>query len=109
MANPRGSLDGVQVKSFGSAAPQWPDGPSYEHYVHVNDFTPVAYGLGDQAANDRANAGSNSTVIRFSGSPAGGAFKTVNPDKNAPLSFEGNHHIVQTYLKMEKQIHGGCP
>jgi hypothetical protein len=108
-ANHRGSLDGVQVKSFGSAAPNWPDGPSYEHYVHINDFTPVAYGLGDQAATDRANAGSNSRVIRFSGSPSGGPFKTVNLDKNPFPSLTGNHDIAQTYLKMEKQIHGGCP
>ena len=100
-------LKNVQVKSFGSAAPHWPDGPTYEHYVHVNDATPVLFGLGDNPSEDKDDAGANAKVIRFSGDPANGPFQTENPSAAIPAP-KANHDMVATYLKMEKQENGGC-
>lgn len=102
------ALKGVQVKSFGSAAPHWPDDPTYEHYVQVNDATPVLFGLGDDSASDHQRAGVNAKMIRFSGKPSDGQFKTEQLDESIPASTS-NHDITATYLKMEKQEHGGCP
>ncbi|MDQ3263296.1 MAG: hypothetical protein M3Y59_06510 [Myxococcota bacterium] len=39
-------LQNVQIESFGSAAPSWPDGPQYVHYVNRADPVPTALGLG---------------------------------------------------------------
>lgn len=99
-------LKGVQVKSFGSAAPKWPNGPEYEHYVHINDFTPVTLGLGDNNNGD-SRAGDGAKVIRFSGDPKGGQFQTDNLQPTIPAK-SANHDVVDTYLKMEKQEHAGC-
>jgi hypothetical protein len=101
-------LKGVQVKSFGSAAPEWPNGPEYEHYVHVNDFTPVTFGLGDDQASDGSDAGEGAKVIRFSGDPSGGPFATDHLQKSAMPAPTANHDVTGTYLKMETQQHGGC-
>ena len=60
-------LNGIKIKSFGSAAPAWADGPAYEHYIHVNDATPTLFGLGHSGGGDAANAGAGAKVIRFSG------------------------------------------
>lgn len=100
-------LAGVKIKSFGAAAPTWPDGPGYEHYVHVNDATPSLFGLGHGPAGDAANAGAGAKVIRFAGDPAGGPF--TRPDLDWTPAGTSNHGVGDTYLKMEKQINGGCP
>lgn len=102
-------LAGMKVRSFGSAAPKWTDGPTYEHYVHVNDATPATFGLGHSDDNDAANAGAGAKVIRFSGDPKGGAFEQQNPRVGWLPTATSNHGIEDTYLKMEKQTNGGCP
>lgn len=101
-------LKGMKVKSFGSASPKWTDGPDYEHYIHVNDATPSTFGLGHSTGADTKNAGAGAQIIRFSGDPKGGDF--TRPAKTDWLpTVTSNHGIEETYLKMEKQINGGCP
>ena len=100
-------LKGMTVKSFGAAAPNWPDGPAYEHYVHVNDATPTLFGLGQGDGDDLANAGRGAQVIRFSGVP-GHPFEQVAKTDWTP-AMTSNHDVAATYLAMEKQVHGGCP
>ncbi len=106
----RNALSAVKVKSFGSAAPQWVDGPSYEHYVHMNDPVPTMLGLGHDAATDAALAGKGAKVIRFAGDVNGTApFETANPKKELlPINLD-NHAVDDSYIKMEKQQNGGCP
>ena len=55
----------VKVVSFASAAPFWPSGPRYEHYVHGEDLVPRYTGLGGNGWFDDAKAGANAKVIRF--------------------------------------------
>lgn len=107
-ANP---LAGMTVKSFGSAAPQWPDGPSYEHFVHMNDPVPTMFGLGHDPVGDAANGGAGAKVIRFAGD-----VKSAQPFDTAvlkkewlPTNINENHSVHQSYLRMEKQVNGGCP
>lgn len=102
-------LAGMKVKSFGSAAPSWVDGPQYEHYVHVNDPVPSSFGLGHTGAGDAANAGAGAKVIRFSGDPASPAPFSTNPTLDWVPADIGNHSVDKSYLKMEKQTNGGCP
>jgi len=65
--SPNAGLDkNVKVTSFGSAAPQWVNGPEYEHYVHVNDATPMVFGLGDKKSDHQKYAGGGE-VVTFSG------------------------------------------
>jgi hypothetical protein len=96
------------VKSFGSAAPQWPNGPEYEHYVHVNDFTPVTFGLGDDSASDGGRAGNGAKVIRFSGDSNRGRFELDHLQKSMIPAPQANHDVTKIYVEMEKQQHGGC-
>ncbi len=102
-------LAGVAVKSFGSAAPKWVDGPTYEHFIHVNDATPSLFGLGHSAAGDALHAGAGAVVRRFSGDPASAMPFAATPDTGWLPALTSNHGVEQTYLKMEKQLHGGCP
>lgn len=106
----REALSGVKVKSFGSAAPKWVDGPQYQHFVHMNDPVPTMFGLGHSPAGDLANAGKGADVVRFSGdvtSPA--KFETGSPVKEWLPKDIGNHAVDASYLKMEKEENGGCP
>lgn len=106
----RNSLGRMKVKSFGSAAPQWVDGPQYEHYVHMNDPVPTMLGLGHDPATDAALAGKGARVIRFSGDVTGNdTFKTADPHKEWLPTNLDNHAVDKSYLKMEKQRNGGCP
>jgi len=108
MSGIKNPLKNMNVKSFGSAAPKWPDGPNYEHYVHVNDYTPLTYGLGDSSKKDTDNAGKNAKVIRFSGDPETGEFKKFKGDSD-DKSWIGapskNHNMVDTYIKSYEQFH----
>ncbi len=106
----RNALSAVKVKSFGSAAPQWVDGPAYEHYVHMNDPVPTMLGLGHDSANDAVLAGKGAKVIRFAGDVNGASpFETANPAKELlPINLD-NHAVDDSYIKMEKQQNGGCP
>ena len=103
-------LKGMKVKSFGSAAPTWADGPAYEHYVHMNDPVPTMFGLGHSPAGDAAAAGKGAQVIRFGGDVKGtGPFDAANPAKEWLPKNIDNHAVDASYLKMEKQRNGGCP
>lgn len=109
MAGRQEGLSGMTVKSFGSAAPFWPDGPAYEHYVHVNDATPVNFGLGDNPSSDGQRAGRGADVIRFSGN-GDGPYETTNPETTffGPVTATANHSIENTYVRMQDQLHGAC-
>jgi len=103
-------LSGIRVKSMGSAAPNWPDGPQYEHFVHVDDLTPTSFGLGHDSAEDAKRAGAGAKVTRFSGDPnAGQPFESANPVTNWGPDKTAYHGVEDTYLKMERQQNGGCP
>jgi hypothetical protein len=106
----RDALSGVKVKSFGSAAPAWVDGPQYEHYVHMNDPVPTMFGLGHDPVGDAAAAGRGAKVIRFGGDVASPApFDPTAPAKEWLPTNLANHSVDTSYLKMEKQRNGGCP
>ena len=80
----------------------WPPGPSYTHYVHIDD--PVATGLGigrdkeETAKRGGTDADGNpAKVIIFSGEP-GGPYETEKPVKGIP---EISHHYADSsYLPM---------
>lgn len=108
-------LKNISVSSYGSAAPSWIDGPKYTHYVHVNDATPLLFGLGDDPAYDKGHAGEGAKVIRISGEPdgalrddsSGAALDThFFPD---PTKYHGIDGDGNTYLRMQKEKNGGCP
>jgi hypothetical protein len=105
-------LAGVKVKSFGSAAPAWVDGPDYEHFIHVNDPVPSMFGLGHSAVAGDIAAGKAAKIIRFSGDPESELPYTTSPSSKAldliPLAKK-YHPVGSSYLKMEKQQNGGCP
>jgi hypothetical protein len=109
MAGNQDRLSGVSTTSFGSAAPRWVDGPTYEHYVHTDDITPVGLGLGDNPSSDAARAGQGAKVYRFSGNQANGW-----PDQGAAGYSRGilhptaNHGVEETYVAKREQVHGGC-
>ena len=95
---------------MGSAAPFWPNGPTYSHYVHVNDATPSSFGLGHSGAQDAGRAGAGAEVIRFSGDPKGSApFDDRQPRLDWLPAFTANHGVEDTYLRMQRQRNGGCP
>ena len=93
----------------GAAAPQWVDGPQYEHYIHMSDPVPTLFGLGRNPAGDAALAGKGAKVIRFAGDVNGTApFETADPQKKWLWSNADTHAVDKSYLKMEKQRNGGC-
>jgi hypothetical protein len=94
------TLSGVRVTSFAGAAPRWPDGPVYEHYIHTRDAVPRYSGLGRLGWMDRFTAGANAKVVRFAGS----AGKFTAPDGGMP-SLTGNHDILAVYLPRWKRDH----
>jgi hypothetical protein len=101
-------MENITVKSFASAAQRWPDGPTYEHYVHVNDLTPTAFGLGSDSKTDNIRAGSNAKVIRFSGNHQLNVPFETDPkklDKNLIPDLSKYHGMEKTYIKMFKQEH----
>jgi hypothetical protein len=102
-------LSNLKVKSFGSAAPQWVDGPQYQHYVHVNDLTPTWLGLGPNPKSGDPAAGKNAEVVAFSGDPKSGKpFETENLEKDWLPEGKADHGMHDTYLKMEQQNNRDC-
>jgi len=98
------SLAGTKVTSFGAAAPSWVQGPNYTHYVHVNDFTPINFGVGDHPSAAETGGGK---LVKFSGEP-GGPFSTDKLDKHIfahPTKYHGIDD--QLYLKMYDQQNKG--
>ena len=89
---------------MGSAAPQWPPGPSYTHYVHIDDPVATSLGLGrdPKEASKRAGVDANGNpakVIIFSGEP-GGPYETEKPAKRLPDI--NDHFADSSYLPMMK-------
>lgn len=71
---------------------------------------PTDFGLGHAAGSDEATKGAGAEVIRFSGKPGGTAPFATDHAKLDYLGKDiGNHDVVNSYLKMEKQRNGGCP
>jgi hypothetical protein len=75
-------LANVGVETLGSAAPSWPDGPKYVHYVNRSDFVPTFLGVG----RPFTDPGKDAKVITFGRfNPFGGW-------------FGGDGHNSTTYL-----------
>jgi hypothetical protein len=109
MAGNQNRLAGTQVTSFGSAAPRWVDGPTYNHYVNVNDLTPVSLGLGASADAAGNRGGRGSTIHRFSGSPSAGWANEGQPGyRRGVLTMASNHGIEETYIAKRDRDAGGC-
>jgi len=82
---------------MGSAAPNWPDGPQYEHYVHVDDLTPTPFGLGHDGADDAKRVGAGAKVTRFSGDPHSGLpFESAKPVTSWTPAATANHGVEDT-------------
>ncbi|UQA55600.1 hypothetical protein [Polyangium aurulentum] len=99
---PKGSLGNVKVTSFGAAAPTWiPEvSANSQHYVHIDDFTPMNFGVG-QYFSERLAGGAK--VIKFSGEPDG-KFSFPPADKQAPIHFTKYHGIDnELYLRAYQQ------
>ncbi len=109
MAGNQNRLSGMNVTSFGSAAPRWVNGPNYEHYVHVNDITPVSLGLGGSAEAAGNRGGRGSTIHRFSGNPQSGWVNDGQPGfRRGVLTPTSNHGIEETYIAKRDRDKGGC-
>lgn len=94
-----GAIGKLGITSMGGAAPAWPDGPKYRHYVHEQDVVPNTLGLGDAAKRP----GEGAQVVRFGG--RNGKFKDVGPgDKKAYGTFTpgwdplADHYADTSYL-----------
>lgn len=77
-------LSKVGVETLGGAAPNWPDGPRYVHYVNRSDFVPTFLGVGRNVASSPGRDAEVITFGRFN--PFGGW-------------FGGDAHSSTTYLK----------
>lgn len=95
------SIAGVKVVTFASAAPFFPSGPAYEHYLHTEDAIPRYTGLGRLDWFDEKKAGTNAKVIRFSGRRflSEGAANAAAPDF-------AHHDVLITYLPRYLREHG---
>lgn len=109
MAGNQNRLSGVNVTSFGSAAPRWVDGPKYDHYVHANDITPVSLGLGDSAGSAAARGGKGASIHRFTGNAKDGWTDEGQPGfKKGILTPTSNHGVEDTYIAKRDKDKGGC-
>lgn len=103
------AMSNLEITSMGAAAPAWPDGPRYTHYVHVSDVIPDKLGLG----NPNARPGKDARVIRFDG--YGNQFQT---EAGTPLpQFKGwqpgsdplaEHYADSSYLPYINGAGQGC-
>jgi hypothetical protein len=108
----------IEVITFGSAAPQWPegmwpDGPKYTHYVHLRDATPSALGIGAWGGYTTLGAqrsGGDASVVFFDGDPEQAQFTEVaNEDANVSLGeleMRKYHSVSGCYLKMHESKKG---
>ena len=116
--------EAIKVSTFGSAASQWPeglwpDGPIYQHFVHIRDATPSALGVGAWGGFltvGKKRAGGDAKMVFFDGEP------TEDPVLEEPnfamiseeeadvtildLATEAYHDIDGTYLEAYEQVHG---
>ena len=103
------AMGNLSITSMGSAAPAWPDGPSYRHYIHTSDVVPNTLGLGDAARRPGAGA----QVIRFSG--RNGDFATERPGDTRPFATWSpgkdpvyDHYADSSYLPYINGEGRGC-
>lgn len=118
-------VDGIKVVTLGSAAPMWPDlwpdGPTYEHYVHKNDLTPSLLGVGPWGSwvtiGGNKRAGEGARVVNFDGAflpddPDATQFRFFQEDEPAvhisDLSAERYHNPRDIYVRAYVQDHGLC-
>jgi hypothetical protein len=122
----------IRVVTFGSAASQWPEGlwpngPIYEHYVHVRDATPSAIGVGAWGGfskHHQTRAGGDAKMVFFDGEPT--ELDELNDDpfvdqqpplfeeipaEDANVSFfdlklQKYHNALTVYFEMYEQRHG---
>jgi len=114
----------IKVTTFGSAASQWPkglwpDGPVYEHFVHIRDATPSALGVGAWGGYltlGKKRAGGDAKMVFFDGEPPQDPISddpnfTMISEEDADvgildLSPMGYHGVDETYLEAFEQVHG---
>jgi len=104
-----GAMRNLDITSMGSAAPAWPDGPNYTHYIHLEDVVPNTLGLGDAARRPGAGA----EVIRFGG--RNGDWKTEQPGDMRPWipitpgkDKIADHYADTSYLPYMNRENKGC-
>lgn len=81
------AMNNIQVESFGSAAPSWPDGPQYVHYVNLLDPVPMGLGL----APGFGNPGEGAVVRHFSESSDFHSFNSTYMDNRVPFDQARNN------------------
>lgn len=102
-------LANVEVKSFGGAAPIWVGAEKSQHFVHLNDPVPTLLGVGPDPDEAKFRSGATSRIVHFSGDPSSTEpFAVANRERSLMKTGLGNHGMVDSYLKMEKQQNGGC-
>ena len=121
-------ITGVQVNSFGSAAQSWPSTMSGQHFINIQDLTPVETGLGDDPSWDADHTGPNQKVIRFEGAPGAADPKILDSTQlqqlNKMTTYFGDppttvsnlppegvtqyHDVNTTYLNAAHKVNGGC-
>jgi hypothetical protein len=98
-------IDRVTVKSFASAAPWWPSGPRYTHFIHTNDLVPVNLGLGRRG--NYSLAGKGARIYRFNGEP--GEFEDKPKGVWASIPYMTSYHdMMKVYLRYYKSKFGDC-
>lgn len=103
------AIGNLNIVSMGAAAPAWPDGPSYTHYIHVQDIVPNAVGLGDSASRP----GNGAKMVYFGGRD--GQYENIGPGDKKPylpitpkINIIADHFADYSYLPYINQQGGGC-
>jgi hypothetical protein len=105
------AMGNLSITSMGAAAPAWPDGPNYTHYIHVQDVVPNTLGLGDAARRPGAGA----EIIRFGGRAGAGGFRTEQPGDTRPFATWSpggdpvfDHYADTSYIPYINGAGSGC-
>ncbi len=70
-------LNDVHIESFASAAPSWPDGPQYVHYINRADPVPGLVGLG-AGPTEKGHPGEGAQIHYFTDLGGGTGFHNFN-------------------------------
>jgi hypothetical protein len=115
--------EAIRVTTFGSAASQWPqglwpDGPIYQHFVHLRDATPSALGVGAWGGYltiGKKRAGGDAEMVFIDGEPhdpysEDPHFAIVDEEDAdvgildlSPLKY---HNMDAIYMEAYEQVHG---
>ena len=115
--------EAIKVSTFGSAASQWPeglwpDGPIYQHFVHIRDATPSALGVGAWGGFltlGKKRAGGDAQMVFFDGEPPEDTFEEPSyemiSEEDADvgildLAAMEYHGMDNVYLEAYEQVHG---